>query len=68
MQKGDEALTSISPDSHGHLVKIPINLEPHGIFLITICLFIKILILSGHFVCKMGQSLPRSASENAHNS
>ena len=32
MQNGDEASSSISPFGSGHLVKMLITLEPHGIF------------------------------------
>ena len=32
MQNSDEASPSISPSVRGHLVKMLITLEPHGIF------------------------------------
>ena len=32
MQNGDEASPSTSPAGRGQLVKMPIALEPHGIF------------------------------------
>ena len=32
LQNGNEASRSISPASRGHLVKMLITLEPHGIF------------------------------------
>ena len=48
MQNGNEALLSISSTGCGQLLKMPITLEPHGIFRSNFA-YLYISTLSGHW-------------------
>ena len=55
MQNSDEAWPSISPVGRGQLVKMLINIEPHGIFWSTFA-YLYNLTLSGHWYSKRERS------------
>ena len=73
MQKGDEASPNIILAGQALLVKMLINLEPHGIFGSNF-VYLCILTLSSHWYEKSDKVSPsiilagRAFSENAHNS
>ena len=74
MQKGDEASPSIILAGQALLVKMLINLEPHGIFGSNF-VYLCILTLSSHWYEKTVMRLHRASfcrsssfGENAHNS
>ena len=56
MQNSDEALPSISPVGRCKLVKMLINIEPHGIFWSTFA-YLYTLTLSGHWYLKNGNEV-----------
>ena len=47
MQNDDEALLSVSLARNNQLVKMPIALEPHGIFSLNLCLLLHFKVVFG---------------------